>query len=190
MRRLCLLLAPLTLAASLSATNKQIASGSPLWIDSQSDPEFAMINAKVDIGTLAQKGDALEAAVRWPASRRTGGYEVERQRVVCGPKDALSYSIEVAHYASDGTLIDRKANDPKIQRAKAEAYEAQTGGTMSYGDAPPDLICWAAARKCQGKPFSWPPPPNNTPLEYSARADAMRAAHNRQFVPACKLPPR
>ncbi len=191
MKRLCLfLLAPLTLAATLSASNTQIANGTPLWIDSQPDPEFSAINAKVDIGTLRQKGDAIEAMVRWPASPRTGESELDREQVVCTRSGSISFAAEITTFDKGGRPLAHKVNDVKAARASAESFARRMGGISSYGNAPPDLICWAASRKCDGKAFAWPPPPNLTPLEYSARAEAMRAAYNRRFLPSCKLPTR
>ncbi len=58
----------------------------------------------------------------------------------------------------------------------------------SYGPDPRSLVCWAAARKCDGKDFTWPPPPNLAPLDNSARAAAMRKAYAAGFAPACRLP--
>ncbi|HKD28618.1 MAG TPA: hypothetical protein VKC66_22280, partial [Xanthobacteraceae bacterium] len=41
-----------------------IGSGSPVVVDSQSDPKD-LINVRVDIGTLRQIGDAIEAELTW-----------------------------------------------------------------------------------------------------------------------------
>jgi hypothetical protein len=49
------------------------------------------------------------------------------------------------------------------------------------------MACWAAARKCAGEPFTWPPPPNMTPLENTAEALKMNSDYNKPFVPTCTL---
>src|SRR4051812_34921840 len=43
----------------------QVAAGSALLVSSITDPSFALINARVDIGNLRQAGDAVEAELAW-----------------------------------------------------------------------------------------------------------------------------
>jgi hypothetical protein len=100
--------------------------------------------------------------------------------------------IESRYVAPDGTEAARDVRDPAAKRAEAEKSAAETkeslhGWSPPYGRDSRSLACLAAASKCRGEALGWPPPPNNTPLEYSDRAAAMRAAYNAPFVPACKL---
>jgi hypothetical protein len=103
----------------------------------------------------------------------------------------LYFRVESTIIDPDGTLIVRKTFDPAKERLKAEAsakeMRAISRMPVGYGSNPRSLVCWAAARKCEGKDFSWPPPPNKTPLEYSERATRMQAEYNRMFVPTCVL---
>ena len=185
----------------------RIAAGAPLQVDSNSDPASALINARVDIGRLRQVGDAIEAELAWTlrsgmlndarAGRPgvvipEGSASISRERIVCGAEGALSYSVETRIVAADGKLLDRQARDAAAQRKKAEAQERSlarmTGRPTGYGPDPRSLVCWAAACRCEGRAFTWPPPPNLTPLEHSARADEMRQAYAARFVPNCRLP--
>jgi hypothetical protein len=169
-----------------------------LLVSSTTDPSLALINARVDIGDLRQAGDAVEAELAWTlrlgmlndirflhpgVSIPEGSASIIRERIVCRSDRALSYVVETRIVAPDGKLLYRKAHDADLERKKAEAL----AGPMSYGTDPRSLVCWAAARKCEGKDFTWPPPPNNTPLEYSARATSMRTEYNARFVPTCPL---
>ena len=183
-----------------------IGAGTPFWVDSNPDPEFALIDARVDIGTVRQRGDEIEVQILWPSAPGSlmswraahpgvtipaGSQAIERERVVCGPEEMLYFRVESTIVGPDGTLIVRKTFDPTEERLKAEAsameMRAISRMPVSYGSDPRSLVCWAAARKCEGKDFSWPPPPNKTPLEYSERATRMRAEYNRMFVPTCEL---
>jgi hypothetical protein len=49
-----------------SAPAAAVASGRPLWVDSQPNPKHALINARVDIGSLCQSGEVIEARLAWP----------------------------------------------------------------------------------------------------------------------------
>jgi hypothetical protein len=183
-----------------------IGAGSPFWVDSNPDPEFALIDARVDIGTMHQTGDEIEAQILWPsapgylmslrAAHRgitipDGSQSIDRERVVCGAEEMVYFRVESTIVGPDGTLIVRKTFDPAKERLKAEAsakgMRAMSRMPSSYGSDARSLVCWAAARKCEGKDFSWPPPTNKTPLEYSERATRMRAEYNQMFVPTCKL---
>jgi hypothetical protein len=163
-----------------------------------------LINARVDIGTLHQEGDEIEARIAWPLSPAArsiylksnphleipeGSRIIERERVVCRPAGMRYFTVEILITAPGGVVIDRQSRDPGEERRKQEpAEKAGTSWSSSaYGDDPRSLMCWAAARKCEDKAFSWPPPPNNTPLEHSERADRMRQEYYRLFVPACRL---
>jgi hypothetical protein len=195
-------------ATSVPAT--AIASGSSVVVNSQSDPQ-SIINVRVDIGTLRQIGDAIEAELTWTlrlgmlndtralhpgVTIPEGSASVELARIVCRLDGELSYSIETRIVAPDGNLVDRRTYDAAVERKKAEEQEQQWarmwGRTNStpkgYSPNPFSLVCWAAARKCEGRGLIWPPPPNNTPLEYSERATKMQTDYNRQFVPRCRLP--
>ncbi len=103
----------------------------------------------------------------------------------------VSFRVESTIVAPDGTLIFRETFDPAKERLKAEASNKEMRAKFrmlgGYSHNARSLVCWAAARKCEGKDFSWPPPPNETPLEYSERATRMRAEYNRMFVPTCEL---
>jgi hypothetical protein len=180
-----------------------IGGGASIWIDSVPDPAFALINARVDIGTLRQIGDAIEAQVSWPlkygalrdaqAARPgltipEGSQLIERERIVCRPQGPLSYRVGTTLVAPDGKLIDRQTFEPDRERRKSEEQETRLSGSRpGYHPNPPSLVCWAVARKCDDKPMSWPPPPNNTPLENSERATRMNTEYDRMFVPRCTL---
>lgn len=185
-----------------------IGAGSPVVVDSQSDPKD-LINVRVDIGALRQIGDAIEAELTW--TLRLGmlidaraahpgvtipdaSASVDRERIVCRPEGALSYLVESRIIAPDGTLVARQGFDDDVERKKAEEMERRlarlTSGAAGYGSDPRSLVCWAVARKCEGKDFIWPPPPNQTLLEHSERAEKMRADYNSTFVPRCRLSDR
>jgi hypothetical protein len=189
-----------------SAPASMIGAGTPVWIDSNPDPEFALINARVDIGTMRQVGDEIEVQILWPsapgylmswraahpeAKIPDGSQSIDRERIVCRPENMLSFMVESAIVAPDGTGILRETLDPAEERLKAEESDKKMRAVFrtpgGYSPNVRSLVCWAAARKCEGKDFSWPPPPNNTPLEYSERATRMRAEYNRMFVPTCEL---
>ena len=174
----------------------RIAAGAPVLVDSESDPAFALINARVDVGRLRQVGDAIEAELAWtlregvlrdaraarPGVRiPDGSASVSRERVVCGADGALSFEVETRIVSPDGRVLDRREVDAAASRTRAEAQAKAMAALSplgaSYGPDPRSLVCWAAARKCEGRAFTWPPPPNRTPLDYSARADAMRKAY-------------
>jgi hypothetical protein len=178
-----------------------IGSGSPVLVDSNTDPKFELINVRVDIGTLRQIGDAIEAELTW--TLRLGllrdtraahpgvnipdeSASVSRERIVCRPDGALYYVVETRIVAPDGTLVTRQTHDAEVERKKAE--ELQLKWRPVYSNDPRSLVCWAAARKCEEKDFAWPPPPNRTPLEDSERATKMRKDYNSQFVPRCRVP--
>ncbi|KXO72951.1 hypothetical protein AYJ56_17310 [Brucella anthropi] len=82
-------------------------------------------------------------------------------------------------------------HDPASQRAEAGVRASQRAkignGVASYGSDPRSLACWAAARKCANEAFTWPPPPNRTPLEYTEEARKMNEDYNKTFVPTCIL---
>jgi hypothetical protein len=184
-----------------SAPSAAIGGGAPVWIDSVTDPAFALINVRVDIGTMRQVGDALEAEFAWTLRRGLlrdtqadhpdltipeASQSIERQRVVCLPDGPLSYRIESTLVTPDGKRIDRRVFEPDRERRKVEEWETQRGGPrLGYHRDPPSLLCWALARKCEGKPMSWPPPGNYAPLDNSERAARMNAEYNRMFVPRC-----
>ncbi len=162
-------------ATSVPAT--AIASGSSVLVDSDSDPSFALINVRVDIGTLRQVGDAIEP---------DGSASVTKDRIVCRVDGALYYAVETRIVAPDGTLVTRRTYDAELERKKAEELQVRWGRV--YSRDPRSLVCWAAARKCEEKDFTWPPPPNNTPLEDSERATKMQKDYYSQFVPRCRVP--
>jgi hypothetical protein len=171
------------------------------WVSSA--PGDSVLDTKVDIGSLEQIGDAIEATLRFPPApgillgMRTaepsidipdGTATVERDRVVCTKEGLLWYTIDERWVAPDGRVLRRRQMDPAEARRKAEASLPRSNGRSSYASDPRSLVCWAAARTCAGEPFTWPPPPNLAPLEHSPEADRMRADHNARFVPRCALP--
>src|SRR5262245_54388229 len=173
-----------------SAPADIIASGTPFWVDSQPKPEFALINARIDIGSLHQSGDAIEADVAWTLTlgilRDTraahpsvaipdGSTGVYTMRFLCRENHALSYRVESKILSPGGKILDRKVFNAEEERANAENPERAFLRPTSYGSDPDSLVCWAAARKCEGKEYRWPPPPNEAPLEHSERATKMRA---------------
>lgn len=186
-----------------SAPANVVASGSPFWVDSVLKPEFAIINARVDIGSMHQRGDAIEAEV----ARRLvlgilkdyrslhpgvvipdGSTSVETARIVCRVNHALSYTVQEEIVSPDGETLLRQIYDVQEERTKAEGRERDSMLPNSYSSDAYSLVCWAAARKCEGKDYRWPPPPNLTPLEHSDRATKMTAEYNRPFIPHCPLP--
>ena len=184
-------------AEQLPIPAAQIAAGQSLWVDSQ--PGDALLNARVDIGAMRQNGDEIEVSLRWQVSPGfvidlrlkepdlqvpPQSVIVDRERVVCKAHGMLSYALESTIVAPDGTRIREKKYDPVVERKREES---RSGDSDGYHPNPRSLVCWAAARKCEGKPFTWPPPPDKTPLEHSARASAMRTAYDREFVPSCRL---
>ena len=169
---------------------------------SQTEPGFALIDAKVNIGSMHQQGDAIEAELAWPLKLGVlgdtraahpgvdipeGSTSVYVERILCRENYALSYSIENRIVSPDGTIVYQQAFNPEEERGKAEEQERAALLPSSYGPDPYSLVCWAAARKCAGENYRWPPPPNLTPLEYSDRATKMRADYNRRFIPHCRL---
>jgi hypothetical protein len=185
-----------------SAPATVVASGSPFWVDSELRPEFAMINARVDIGSMHQRADAIEAEVvrrlvlgmlrdyrAWHPGVviPDGSTSVETTRIICRENHALYYTIEEKIVSPDGKTLDRQVYNAQEQRTKAEGRERESGLPNSYGSDAYSLVCWAAARKCEGKDYRWPPPPNLTPLEHSERATKMNAEYNQPFIPHCQL---
>jgi hypothetical protein len=185
-----------------SAPPAAIGGGATVWIDSTPDPKFALINARVDVGTLRQVGDAIEAqflrilklgmlrdiqSVYPDVTILDGSQLIDRERIVCRPEGPLAYRVETAVIAVDGKVIVRRAFEPAGERRKSEEQERRAGRALGYHPNPLSLVCWAVARKCEDKPMSWPPPPNQAPLENSEQADRMRADYNRMFVPRCGL---
>ncbi len=183
-----------------SVPPSQVAAGTPLMVDSNTDPEFAIINARVDIGALRQVDDAIEAQLTWPLQLGSlrdmramhpevtipeGSRSVDVERVVCRTGGALSYRVANRIVGPDGATVLTQKFDAVAARTQAEDY-ARTLAT-GFASDPRSLVCWAVARKCENKLFTWPPPPNDTPLEYSDRATKMRAAYNRQFIPSCRI---
>jgi hypothetical protein len=179
-----------------------VASGSPLWVDSQPEPENAIINARVNIGSLHQSGDAIEAELAWTltlgmlrdarAARPgvvipDGSTSIDTERIVCGENGTFSYRVENKILSPDGKTLYRQVFNAEEGRTKAERPERTLSLRGPYGRDPRSLVCWAVAQKCEGKAYRWPPPPNETPLEHSERATKMRADYNRRFVPHCRL---
>ncbi len=179
-----------------------VGAGTPVWFEAQ--PTEPLLNTKVDLGTIRATGDELEVTLEWPMSLGLklaieanepglvipeGSRQFSTERVVCTGRGAMHWETQSRVLGPDGGVLRKKEQDPKIARARAEAeFESSTPG--SYGPSPRGLVCWAVARKCRGEPVSWPPPPNLTPLEYSDRADRMRAEYNAHFVPGCSLTPK
>ncbi|MFB8344899.1 hypothetical protein ACWGNA_27475 [Brucella cytisi] len=169
---------------------KSIAAGSVQWVSSSGDK--SPTDALVDIGSMRQIGDALEVIIRWPYLPASYGPEtVEKNRIICRADGALSFSVEEGHVSPDGHYQFKNVYDPASQRAEAEKRASQVAkignGVSSYGSDPRSLACWAAARKCANEAFTWPPPPNRTPLEYTEKARKMNVDYNKTFVPTCKL---
>jgi hypothetical protein len=186
-----------------SAPPAAIGGGAPLWIDSVPDPAFALINVRVDVGTLRQVGDAVEAQLAWTLRKGLlrdtradhpdltipdGSQSIERERIVCRPEGFLSYRVETTLLAPDGKLIDRRTFDPDSERRKSEEQDARLSRSPPrYSPNPRSLVCFAVARKCDDQPLSWPPPPNHAPLDNSERAARMNAENDRMFLPRCTL---
>lgn len=169
---------------------KWIGGGSVKWVSSSADK--SPTDAMVDIGSMRQKGDALEVIIRWPYMPASYGAEaVEKDHIICRANGALSFSVEEGHVSTDGHYQFKNVGDPASRRKEAEKRALQmakiSNGISSYGSDPRSLACWAAARKCASEAFTWPPPPNKTPLEYTEEARKMNDDYNKLFVPTCKL---
>ena len=177
--------------AEVRVDPSSVASGKPVWL--ATDAGKSPTTALVDIGDMRQIGDELDVAIRWPYMPPAGGPEQqEQERIICGPDHEVSYAISTGVVGAGGAYHVQQTYDAAAERRKAFRYDTDmakaVGGFTSYGTDPRSLACWAAARKCRGEAVTWPPPPNNTPLENSAKALAMNAAYNKGFVPACRLP--
>lgn len=102
----------------------------------------------------------------------------------------IFYAVETRVVAPDEALIFSETFNPAEERLKAEKAEKEMrdflGSRGGYSPNPLSLACWAAARKCEGRDFYRPPPPNKTPLEHSDRATRMQAEYDSMFVPSCK----
>lgn len=182
--------AEVCLADETTIAHTSIAAGSTQWVANHGDR--SPTDAMVDIGTMKQIGDALEVIIRWPYLPASYGPQpADKERIVCQADHAVSFSVEGGFFSPDGQYHIKQAYDPASERAKVEQREAQMAkignGFSSYGSDPRSLACWAAARKCAGQSFTWPPPPNRTPLEYTAQARQLSEDYNKQFVPTCKL---
>jgi hypothetical protein len=167
-----------------------IASGKPVWV--ASDRNKSAIDALVDIGDMRQVGDALDISIRWPYAPTEHGHEqAEEDRVICQPDEAISFDINDGFIGADGQYHKINTYNPIKARQQAEHFSAEMakmgGIPPSYGTDPRSLACWAAARKCAGQNFTWPPPPNNTPLENTPKATEMNDKYNKSFVPTCTL---
>lgn len=178
------------LAAEMEIPHTSIAAGSPQWVASQGDQ--SSIDAMVDIGTMRQIGDVLEVVIRWPYLPASYGPEpTEKNHVVCQADHAISFAVENGFTAANGQYHVKQVYDPESQREKEEQRDAEMAkignGFSSYGSDPRSLACWAAARKCDEQPFTWPPPHNRTPLENTAQALKMNRDYNKAFVPTCRL---
>lgn len=185
-----LLCVNLSLAEEKSTPNTLIATGQPRWVSSNGNK--SPTDAMVDIGSMGQTGDALEVVIRWPYMPASFGPEpVEKERIVCQADRAFSFMVEEGAISPEGRYVVKKTYNPESQREEVEQLAsqlAQSGnGFSSYGSDPRSLACWASARKCAGEDFTWPPPPNRTPLEYTTEARKMNADYNKAFVPACNL---
>lgn len=178
------------LASAAEIPSTSIASGQREWMPSKGDQSST--DALVDIGTIRQVDDALEVFIRWPYLPESYGPEPgEKNHVICQADSALSFAVETGFFSSDGQYHIEETRDPATQRETAEQQAAQlakySNGISSYGSDPRSLVCWAAARKCDGQAFTWPAPPNTTPLEYSDAARKMNSDYNKAFVPSCTL---
>jgi hypothetical protein len=185
-----LCLGEVCLAAGVTVAPSSIAAGSPQWVASAGDK--SPTDAMVDIGTMRQTGDALEVDIRWPHMPASYGPELaEKDRVVCLEDHAISFAVEDGFVSADGEYHIKQTYDPARRREEAERQDSQMpkigAGFSSYGPDPRSMACWAAARKCAGEPFTWPPPPNRTPLENTAEALKMNSDYNKPFVPTCTL---
>ncbi len=161
-----------------------------MWVASKGDQ--SVIDAMVNIGAMRQVGDVLEVDIRWPYLPASYGPEpAEKDHIICKADHAVSYAIEDGFVAADGHYHVKQEYDPASEREIAEQRYSERvkfgGGFSSYGSDPRSLACWAAARKCADQSFTWPPPPNETPLENTAEALKMNDDYNKEFVPTCRL---
>jgi hypothetical protein len=182
-------------------------------VDSLPDPEKWLIDARVDLGSLRQSGDAIEAKVAWPLTRGRlidtraehpgvaipdGSTLIDTEHIVCRENGPLSYRVESEIISLDGKSLDRQVFNAEEARAKAATYEETSRWSylsdsrlrqvlQGYHSGWDGLVCWAVARKCEGAEYRWPPLPNNMPLEYSERALKMRLDYDRPFIPHCRL---
>ena len=97
------------------------------------------------------------------------------------PRGLVLVGLDRSVEHAPAPFVDEEAERQDSQMPKIGA------GFSSYGPDPRSMACWAAARKCAGEPFTWPPPPNMTPLENTAEALEMNSDYNKPFVPTCTL---
>lgn len=190
------------------ATPQQIASGKDYWVDSQPDPEFANINARVNLGTLREiERGVYDVDLRWPLGfddrkswqRKIPGvvltpanYQIYRERITCHQDKQFSFSYQSALYDGQGQALKVETKVIALAQRAAEESHAQflkrlgTTDTVSYGSDPRSLVCWAVAQKCRNQAFYWPPPPNLTPFD-SPAIETLLLKYNQQFVPACLI---
>ena len=181
---------PACLADDQAVPATAIASGSPQWVASKGDQTST--DAMVDIGTMRQVGDELEVEIRWPYVPESFGPEpAELDRIICLEDHAISFAIEDGFISEKGRRQVTKTYNHETRRQEAEEWDAQMskfgGGFSSYGSDPRSLACWAAAHRCADQAFTWPAPPNETPLENTPEALKMNAEYNLAFVPTCTL---
>ncbi len=178
-------------AAAGQQSSSLVGSGKSFTIDSNPD----MRNSPhVDLGTIKQIGGEFEAVISWsfvtPKQKQAhpdlpdDAQIFERDRIECQPNRVFYYTIEEGIQTPDGKILDSQKLDPAKKRQEA------TGDPLlvddSYHPNPSSLVCWAAARKCEGKPLSWPPPP----MAYSDNGKLMTQIlndWNKLFVPSCRL---
>lgn len=183
-----ILLAALVAACALGADRKQapvpaarIAAGKPVWIASH--PDTPELNAKVDVGRLKAVGDEIEVVIKWPLAKTLleslatqeklslpeGTIAVDTERVECRATGGLLfYTVRSTLVTPDGKTAKSWTYQPKERRETAE----RGTGISDYGHHPRAVVCWALARKCEGKEVVWPPPKDAKP---------------EQYVPSCKL---
>ncbi|MND47864.1 hypothetical protein D3C80_387670 [compost metagenome] len=165
----------LSAAGDMTIAHREIASGQIKWVSSSGDRSST--DALVDVGSLRQVGEVLEVVVRWPYLPAAYGPEpAEKNHIVCQAEKALSFDVEDGYLSPDGKYHVKKVHSPKSQREQAEQLASQFAkignGISSYGSDPRSMACWAAARKCAGQDFSWPPPPNTAPLVPATKPSA------------------
>ena len=195
----CFAAAILIAAAQQSRDNtpaSPIASGKTLYVESGTK-SGEVGNLNVDLGTLHQVGDAIEAKVSQkltgdalrvarndhPKLNISEGSELrETQQVVCGEQGFIAFTVESSIKSAKGATLYQRKFDPAKARAAQEQSKLHAEYPYNYGQNAPSLVCWAVARKCEGKSLVWPPPASP-----NASKDA-RVEFNKMFVPSCKIP--
>jgi hypothetical protein len=178
-----------------SAPGSAVAARKTVWVDASQDG--SPNNIRVDVGNLRQIADEIEAqfsrrltgnALR-TAQREyakisvpEGSLELDTERVVCSEEGLIAFPAKIKILSPEGAVVYTKEFDSNRERRRQETSKLHAEYPFNYGRTPASLVCWAAARKCEGKDLSWPPPEQTKPSSTEALRD-----FSRLFVPSCRI---